>query len=55
MLMPEAAMDEDDFPPRPKREVRLSRQVLAMQAIAVPQPEGSATNRELRRGVSMPY
>jgi hypothetical protein len=51
VLMPEAAMHEDELLPAREYQIGLSRQVIPMEPVAVPHTMNKPTNEHLRRSV----
>ena len=47
--MPEAAVNENHFPPSPEYEVRPSRKFASMQTVAVAEPMNQSPNDYFRR------
>jgi hypothetical protein len=54
VLMPEAALHENDLSPRWEHEIRNARQVAPMQGVAVPEPMEQASDLHLGLGVRAP-
>ncbi len=51
VLMPEAAMDEDDFPPGGEHEIRSARKCGRMQPVPVPHRMNEPAHLHFGRGV----
>jgi hypothetical protein len=51
MAMPEAPMDEDDLLTAAEHEVRLAREIAAMQPVPVAHSVRDSSDSQLRRGI----
>ena len=52
MLMPKAAVHEQGYPPAPKDQIGLSRQISRVQAISQPRRMKRLTDAHFRLGVT---
>jgi len=55
VLMPEASMNEDDFPPRREYDIRFAGQVFPVEAVAVPPSMQKSADCHLGTGIVGPH